>query len=147
MKKVYFITKSMSRYLHADSGDKHQLKIISVGCNVFLRNQGKNSSNVECIFRVCQDGIRFLLPWLENRILFTSCADTFKRFIKHRYHEQAKDIPDKELASKIDRIGVGCFIVIYRTGDAQGNVEPLTMHNFGSDKVSSMISKENLFSL
>lgn len=37
--------------------------------------------------------------------------------------------------------------MIYRTGDAQGNVEPLTLHNFGGDKISSMISKENLFSL
>ncbi len=44
-------------------------------------------------------------------------------------------------------MSAGCFIVIYKTGDAQGNVEPLTMHNFGGSKISSMISKENLFSL
>lgn len=42
MKKVHFITKSLSQYLHADS-QKHELKIISMGCNVFVRNQGKNS--------------------------------------------------------------------------------------------------------
>ena len=38
MKKVYFITRELSRYLHADSGDQHQLKIISTGCTVFVRN-------------------------------------------------------------------------------------------------------------
>ena len=75
----------MSRYLHADS-DGHQLKIISMGCTIFVRNQGKNSANVECIYRVCQDGIRFLLPWLTNRIIYTDCTDTFKRLIMHRYH-------------------------------------------------------------
>ena len=49
--------------------------------------------------------------------------------------------------SKIKELSVGCFIVIFKTGDAVGNVEALTMHNFGGDKVSSMIAKENLFSL
>ena len=68
--------------MHADS-DGHQLKIISMGCTVFVRNQGKNSANVECIYRVCQDGIRFLLPWLTNRIIYTDCTDTFKRLIMH----------------------------------------------------------------
>jgi len=97
MKKVHFISRSLSRYLHADS-EQHQLKIISMGCNVFVRNQGKNSANVECIFRVCQDGIRFVLPWIKNRIVFTSCADTFTRMIMNRYHEPTTDIPDKELA-------------------------------------------------
>ena len=139
------MTKSLSRYLHADS-ETHQLKIISMGCTVFVRNQGK-SMNVECIYRVCQDGIRFLLPWLRNRILYTACPATFKRFITHRYHDQTKDIPDKELGEQIAKLAVGCFIVIFKTGDSVGNVEPLTCHNFGGEKVSSMISKENLFSL
>ena len=85
MKKIHFITKSLSRYLHADSA-QHELKIISMGCQVFQRNQGK-SANVECIYRVCQDGISFLLPWLQNRILYTSCLETFRRFICHRYHD------------------------------------------------------------
>ena len=146
MKKVYFITRELSRYLHADS-ERHQLKIISTGCTVFMRNQGKNSANVECIYRVCQDGISFLLPWLSNRIVYTSCFETFRRFIMNRYHEQETDIADQELVAKIKELSVGCFIVIYKTGDAVGNVEALTMHNFGSEKVSSMISKENLFSL
>ena len=146
MKKLYFISKSLSRLFHADS-DSHSLKIISMGCHVFLRNHGKQSANVECIYRVCQDGIRFLLPWLKSRTIYTSCFETFKRFIVHRYHEKDNDIPDKELVRQISQMSVGCFIVIFRTGDAIGNVEALTLHNFGGDKVSSMISKENLFSL
>ena len=87
MKKVYFIAKELSRYLHADS-ERHQLKIISTGCQIFIRNQGKNSQNVECIYRVCQDGIQFILPWLSTRIIYTSCFDTFKQFIMNRYHEK-----------------------------------------------------------
>lgn len=44
-------------------------------------------------------------------------------------------------------MGIGCFIVVYKNGDELGNVEPLTMHNFGGERISSMIAKENLFSL
>ena len=101
MKKVYFISEALSRYLHADS-DKHLLKIISMGCNVFVRNAGKNSANVECIFRVCQDGIRYLLPWLDSRIVYTSCAETFKRLIVHRYHDLDTEIPCKDLVAGIN---------------------------------------------
>lgn len=97
MKKVYFITHELSRYLHSDA--KKELKIISTGCTVFVRNQGKNSANVECIYRVCQDGIRFLLPWLSSRIMLTDCAETFKRLIMHRYHDQDTDLKDKELSA------------------------------------------------
>ena len=34
MKKLFFITKELSRFLHADSS-KHDLKIINLGCTVF----------------------------------------------------------------------------------------------------------------
>ena len=40
----------------------------------------------------------------------------------------------------------GCFIIIYETQDGIGNVEPLTMYKFQKN-ISTMISKENLFSL
>ena len=83
-----------------------------MGCPVFQRNQGK-AANVECIYRINQDGIQFLLPWLKNRILYTSDFDTFKRFICHRYHFQNVDIPDKKLAAEIEKLAIGCFTVIY----------------------------------
>ena len=40
----------------------------------------------------------------------------------------------------------GCFTIIYETQDEIGNVEPLTMYKF-TKNISTMISKENLFSL
>ena len=99
MKKVFFITKELSRFLQADE-EKHELKIINLGCTVFLRNQAKNSQNVECIYRICQDGVRFLMPWLQNRIVYSKCIDSFKRCIMNRYHNlgienETCDIPDE----------------------------------------------------
>ena len=93
MKKVYFISKELSRFLHADS-QKHELKIINLGCTVFVRNQSKKSQNVECIYRICQDGVKFLLPWMHNRILSTSDFTSFRRLITERYHDAPGDIND-----------------------------------------------------
>ena len=50
MKKVSYMTKELNQFLQADS--KHQLNIISLGCELFARNQAKNSANVECIYRL-----------------------------------------------------------------------------------------------
>jgi len=141
MKKVYYISPELSRFLHADS-EKHELNIINMGVIAFLRNQAKQSANVECIFRICQDGLTFLAPQMKNRILFTDDLDSFKHLIMQRYH-QITDVPSKELGNSIDKLGVGCFVVVYRK---DGNIEPVTMYRFTSN-FSAMISKENLFSL
>ena len=40
----------------------------------------------------------------------------------------------------------GCFMIVYETQDEIDNVEPITMYKFQKN-ISTMISKENLFSL
>ena len=51
MKKLYFISPEVSKFLYADSG-RHQLNIVNMGVSVFFRNSSKFSSNAECIFRL-----------------------------------------------------------------------------------------------
>ena len=50
MKKIYFISKELSRFVHADV--KHALNIINLGVVLFERNQSKGSANMECIYRI-----------------------------------------------------------------------------------------------
>lgn len=141
MRKVSFISGPLHRLLLADS--RHELNIISTGCEVFARNQAKNSQNVECIYRVVQDGLRFIVPMMTKRIVRTSDFASFKRFISERYHE-IEQVNDKELAAQIDALTVGCFVVVYTMPD--GHVESITMHRFVRN-ISTMISKENLINL
>ena len=101
---------------------------------------------MECIYRICQDGLRFLLPWITKRHIKTSDYNTFRRFIVERYHDIPDDIPDKAVAEGIDDMSVGCFVVSYETRDNTDNVEPVVLHRFQRN-ISSMISKENVFSL
>lgn len=94
MKKVMFITESLSDFLYAD--DEHKLNIISVGVALFHRNQSKLSSNSECIYRISQDGLRYITPSLKKRICFTTDEASFKRLIMNHYHS-IKDLPSVEL--------------------------------------------------
>jgi len=117
MKRVIFISKELSRFLQADE-DKHELKIINLGCTVFQRNNSKKSSNMECIYRVSQDGLRFLMPWLKRRIVYTKDFDSFKRCIMYRYHAlglegETNQIPEETFRKEMVDFTPGCFIIIF----------------------------------
>lgn len=43
-------------------------------------------------------------------------------------------------------MGVGCFTIVFKVDNERNNVEPIVMHRFVRN-MSSMISKEHLFSL
>jgi hypothetical protein len=60
-----------------------------------------------------------------------------------KYHD-VKDLEDEQMKAKLDRLSIGCFVVVFEAED--GAVEPTVMHRF-SGNLSSMIQKENLFSL
>jgi hypothetical protein len=143
MKKVYYISKEVSDYLYTDT--KHQLSIINIGVLLFQRNIGRYGGNMECIFRIAQDGIINVIPHMSKRIIKTDNIAVFKQFIMHRYHGlHAISIPDAETRKQILALSPGCFVLAYTLPD--GNVEALAMHKF-NDALSTMIPKENLYSL
>jgi hypothetical protein len=84
------MTESMSDFLYAD--EEHKLNIISVGVTMFIKNASKTSTNSECIYRICQDGLKFIVPSLGNRIVKTDSLESFKRLIMHHYHN-IEDVP------------------------------------------------------
>ena len=68
MKKVYYISKEVSDYLYTDA-PKHQLNIINIGVLLFMRNNGRYGGNMECIFRIVQDGMMNVVPSRPKRYL------------------------------------------------------------------------------
>lgn len=94
MKKVYYVSKEVSDYLYMA---KHQLNIINIGVLLFQRNIGRYGGNMECIFRIVQDGIINIVPYMNKRIIKTENLNVFKQFIMYRYHGvHANSIPDDE---------------------------------------------------
>jgi hypothetical protein len=142
MNRVVLINSALSRYLFADS--QHQLNIINLGVTTFQRNSSKANAGVECIFRISQDGVNFLVPQLEKRVIRTKSLVDFKQLILRKYQDIQSDIKCPTLRQDLDDMTIGCFVILYETED--NNVEPLVMHRF-MHNIASMIAKENLFSL
>jgi len=143
MKKLYFISPALSKFLYADSG--HHLNIINMGVALFHRNSSKYSSNSECIFRISQDGLLNLIPYMSKRLVFASTVAQFKYFLMNKNIEV--DSISEEwsgLRKDIDDMTTGCFILAVKIQETL--VEGIVMHKFPKS-VNMMVSRENIFSL
>ena len=147
MKKIYFISKELSDYLYMDSFTKG-LNLINMGAHAFSRNVSKFGGNSDCIYRIAQEGILNILPYMTKRVVRTKDKKIFDSLIMKRYNgwrTLCKDEPD--LTKQLENITVGCFVFVLELPD--GNVEALTMHKFDESMmaISSMISKDQALSL
>ena len=82
MKKISFISKSLSEYLCTNVDQS--LNIVDIGVPVFLRTTAKHSAP-ECLYRLAQDGLANVAPFMTKRIVKTSSLTTLKYLIMHRY--------------------------------------------------------------
>ena len=77
-----------------------------MGCKVF--EKGKESfSGHECLYRLCQEGIHYILPWIENRKLKVP-LDFFKKVLS--IHSMTHDdIESIEVREKVRTMTQGSF--------------------------------------
>ena len=142
MNKITFISKQLSDYLFTDSMC-HKLAILNMGVPLFSRNNSRFSGS-ECIFRINQEGVSNLIPFMNKRIVKTKCLPIFKRFISKRYNGSKSDVQeDPVLGKAIDDLTPGCFVFVYEL--PSGKMEALSMHKF-EYAVSSMINREIAYS-
>ena len=141
MNKLYFVSKEVSDFLYSDLAS-HNLNLVNLGCLLFQRNVSRYS-NTECIFRIAQDGILNVLPYLTKRLVYTDSETLFKNLISKRIN-QFEIVADQETRASMEGMTPGCFILALKL--ASGHVEAITMHKF-KDALSTMVAKENLFSL
>ena len=146
MKKIYFISAELSKFLYADSA-AHNLNIVNMGVALFHRNSSKFSSNTECIFRISQDGLLNLIPFMTKRIVWAPTTEDFKQFLMAKSVD-VDSIKSEELRESIANFSVGCFVLALRIPreGAEGLVEGLVMHKFPKC-VGMMVSRENVFGL
>jgi hypothetical protein len=147
MKKVYFISKELSDYLYMDSFSKG-LNLINMGAHAFSRNVSKFGGNSDCIYRIAQEGILNILPYMTKRVIRSKDKTVFDALIMNRYNGWNSLLKhDPELLKNMGDITVGCFVFVLELPD--GNVEALTMHKFDTSMmaISSMISKDQALSL
>ena len=107
-----------------------------------MRNTSKYGQGSECIFRIYQDGVLNVVPYMTKRLIHAGSEDEFKQFLKHKMLD-IEEIQGEQLKKDIADLTGGCFILALKIGQ---NFEALTMHKFPK-QVSLMISKEGIFSL
>lgn len=141
MKKLFFISPKLSKFIYADVYS-HNLNTINMGVQLFLRNSSKFGSNSECIFRISQDGILNVIPYMTKRLIYTEKEDEFKQFLLGK-NIDIDEIKGQKVKEEISNLTTGCFVLALKIGD---NVEALTMHKF-QRAVTMMVSKEGVINL
>jgi len=142
-KKIHFISKAVSDFLYTDA-NKHQIDLINLGVQVFQRNHSKFSGG-ECIYRVVQDGLVNVLPYVTKRVVRTRNIEVFKKFIMARYNSLTlAHLGDQDVFDQAEALATGCFVFVLDLG--AGNVEVLSMHKF-TKALSTMVGKEAALSL
>ena len=142
MKKLYFISPEVSKFLYADSG-RHQLNIINMGVSLFHRNASKFSANAECIFRLSQDGLLNIIPYMKKRLVYAPSEQIFKIFLMQKNLEVDNLSEEGHLRKVIDDLTPGCFVLAVKIGHL---TEGIVMHKFPKN-VNMMVSRENIFGL
>jgi len=142
MKKLYFISKDVSRFLSADQS-RHQLKIVSMGVPLFERNSSKHS-NTECIFRISQTGVKNVVPYMTKRIIWLSNLSQFKQILMEK-SIIVESLKDENFQKEVDSLAIGCFVVAIKVGEKEGEFEAITMHKFAKT-INFMVKQELLFS-
>lgn len=92
-KRVYLITDGLREYLAADV--RESLKVIAAGLKVFERQEHKEASGNEgtCDFRLVQDGLHMMLPFLKKQIVHPTLAEL--KLVLQRRSLQLEEDPER----------------------------------------------------
>ena len=110
-----------------------------MGSKAFEKNRDTFAQSA-CNYRVCQDSILALLPFMKKRKILCS-LDSFKRFI---FYQSVKHdtIEDSSIKQMLQNLPIGPFVVIYENNmNGKKIIDALCCHNF-KNSVTVMCSKE-----
>ncbi|XP_068637636.1 uncharacterized protein [Aristolochia californica] len=117
VKRIYYVSTSVSDILKLNFQVGQQLKIASLGLKIFERQTSKevSSGSSACAFRISSEGLPLLLPYISKQILSASFAD-FEHLLKYRTIKFA-DFVDPSFGEKASKLMLGCCIVVLNQGD------------------------------
>lgn len=108
-KKISFISKGVLNLFNSDK--RNQFKLISAGVKLFSLNKSKKEDGtVYCRYRVCQDGLVYLIPFMTRRIYFVD-ESFFIKVLKQPDIKQA-DIDDVEFKNYLEKLDSGCVVLV-----------------------------------
>ena len=108
-KKINFTSKGVVNLLKLDKEQK--LKIENAGVKLFKANKQKNENVIDfCLYRVCQDGLMYLLPFMHKRIYYVD--EEFFVEILRKKEIKHDDINDEKLKIKLKEDKPGSIVLV-----------------------------------
>lgn len=101
---IYLVSETVKNIIETN-GDK--LKVINTGVRVFCRCEGKEE--LACNFRVCQEGLPTVLPFLGARKLCMSKEDLYV-MLTEEYPLETQFSP--ELQAQLKDLEMGCVLLV-----------------------------------
>ena len=155
-KKINFVSRGVMNLLRLDK--KQKLFVQNAGVKLFKANKQKDENAINfCLYRVCQDGLMYLLPFMHKRIFCINekfFVDILKK--KEIKHDDI-DEEEKELKIKLKEIGPGCVVLVntknrQKENEKEGTnydkyikenfIDAICCHN-ANTRITTMINKEH----
>ena len=155
-KKINFVSRGVMNLLRLDK--KQKLFVQNAGVKLFKANKQKDENAINfCLYRVCQDGLMYLLPFMHKRI-FCIKEKFFVEILKKKEikHDDI-DEEEKELKIKLKEIGPGCVVLVntknrQKENEKEGTnydkyikenfIDAICCHN-ANTRITTMINKEH----
>jgi len=109
MKKIYFVSETVSNFVNFD--DQQRLKIINTGIKLFVRHD--NTAN-QCSFRISQDGIQSILPFLDNTRLVHITEDDFVKLLSDKTKQLLTNVLCEKTRDSINGMDGGCCVFLLK---------------------------------
>lgn len=114
-----------------------------MGVKAFHRNREVFLNN-ECRYRMCQDSVSALFPFITKRKVPCSASDLI--YMINNQNVKSINLPSEDLKKKVDQVGKGCFLLFCENDFPIQNMECLVCLSHGPS-VSVMTSAELIESL
>ena len=154
-KKINFVSRGVMNLLRLDK--KQKLFVQNAGVKLFKANKQKDENAINfCLYRVCQDGLMYLLPFMHKRI-FCIKEKLFVDILKKKEIKHDDIDGEEELKIKLKEIGPGCVVLVNTKNKQKDNekegpnyekyikdnfIDAICCHN-ANTRITTMINKEH----
>jgi hypothetical protein len=136
-KILYFLTKSITTDLIEDQELQKHVTVINSGVKLLQRN----SDHCEVSYRVNQEGIHLLVPYMTKRII-TATLEDFEKCLVIGENIKIDSFTNKDCAKKMQEISPGSFVVALEGCEKDWKKKMmLVMWRCRSDTVNCMVGK------
>jgi 16S rRNA C967 or C1407 C5-methylase (RsmB/RsmF family) len=138
-KVIYYIAKPVKDLI--DLGLQDRVTVINSGLKGFIRN----NKDCDCRYRIAQEGVHFLVPFIKKRN-FVICRDDFNRCMTSE--PTPIDSFSEAFRESVRPISVGSFVIVLEGFEEDCSRKMmLTMWRCRGDNVNGLVAKLDLESM